>query len=105
MARWKIENRSITVIVPPADVISSAVRWYFHFQSNPRTFDELIFERGVVETYETIPCQCDKLDKAFFSSVKAVRRKPYSTWHLDDMFVTRRGEPHLLWRAVDVVRR
>src|SRR6267378_4493040 len=29
------------------------------------------------------------------------RRKPGSTWHLDEMFVTLRGEPHLLWRAVD----
>jgi putative transposase len=30
-----------------------------------------------------------------------VRRKPGSTWHLDEMFVTLRGEPYLLWRAVD----
>jgi len=30
-----------------------------------------------------------------------VRRKPGSTWHLDEMFVRLRGEPHLLWRAVD----
>jgi len=33
--------------------------------------------------------------------VKAARRKPGSTWHLDEMFVTLRGEPYLLWRAVD----
>jgi putative transposase len=33
--------------------------------------------------------------------VEAARRKPGSTWHLDEMFVTLRGEPHLLWRAVD----
>ncbi len=33
--------------------------------------------------------------------MKAVRRKPGSTWHLDEMFVTLRGEPYLLWRAVD----
>jgi putative transposase len=30
-----------------------------------------------------------------------VRRKPGSTWDLDEMFVTLRGEPYLLWRAVD----
>jgi putative transposase len=30
-----------------------------------------------------------------------VRRKPGNTWHLDEMFVTLRGEPYLLWRAVD----
>ena len=33
--------------------------------------------------------------------MKAARRKPGSTWHLDEMFVTLRGEPYLLWRAVD----
>jgi len=32
---------------------------------------------------------------------KAVRRKPGSTWHLDEIFVTLRGTPYLLWRAVD----
>jgi putative transposase len=33
--------------------------------------------------------------------VKAARRKPGATWHLDQVFVTLRGEPYLLWRAVD----
>jgi putative transposase len=39
--------------------------------------------------------------KGFAHRVKAARRKPGSTWHLDEMFVTLRGEPYLLWRAVD----
>jgi putative transposase len=33
--------------------------------------------------------------------VKAARRKPGSTWRLDEVFVALRGEPYLLWRAVD----
>ena len=37
----------------------------------------------------------------FAHRVKAARRKPGSRWHLDEMFVTLRGEPYLLWRAVD----
>ncbi len=46
------------------------------------------------------------LSRSPFSSrrhqrVKAARRQPGSTWHLDEMFVTLRGEPYLLWRAVD----
>ncbi len=43
----------------------------------------------------------DKFGKGFAHRVKAARRKPGSTWHLDEMFVTLRGEPYLLWRAVD----
>ncbi len=52
-------------------------------------------------TYEAVRCWCDKFGKGFAHRVKAVRRKPGSTWHLDEMFVRLRGEPHLLRRAVD----
>ena len=85
----------------PVVVISCAVRWYFRFQLSLRDIEELLFERGVTVTYETIRCWCDKFGKGFAHRVKAARRKPGSTWHLDEMFVTLRGEPYLLWRAVD----
>ena len=85
----------------PAEVISCAVRWYFRFQLSLRDIEELLFERGVIVTYETIRCWCDKFGKGFARRVKAARPKPGSTWHLDEMFVTLRGEPYLLWRAVD----
>jgi putative transposase len=84
----------------PAEVISCAVRWYFRFQLSLRDIEELLFERGVIVTYETIRCWCDKFGKGFAHRVSA-RRKPGSKWHLDEMFVTLRGEPYLLWRAVD----
>jgi putative transposase len=85
----------------PAGVISCAVRWYFRFQLSLRDIEEPLFERGVIVTYETIRCWCDKFGGNFAHRVKAARRKPGSTWHLDEMFVTLRGEPYLLWRAVD----
>jgi putative transposase len=61
----------------------------------------LLLERGIVVTYETIRCWCNKFGAAFAQRTKAARRKPGGTWHLDEMFVTLRGEPYLLWRAVD----
>ena len=85
----------------PAAVISCAVRWYFRFQLSLRDIEELLFERGAVVTYETIRRWCDKFGAGFAHRVKAARRKPSTTWHLDKMFVTLRGEPYLLWRAVD----
>jgi putative transposase len=69
----------------PAAVTSCAVRWYF-----------LLFERGITVTYETIRCWCNKFGQGFAHRAKAARRKPGSTWHLDEMFITLRGEPHLL---------
>jgi putative transposase len=61
----------------------------------------LLLERGVVVTYETIRCWCDKFGAGFAQCAKAARPKAGSTWHLDEMFVTLRGESYLLWRAVD----
>jgi putative transposase len=47
----------------------------------------LLFERGVIVTYEMIRCWCDKFGVGFAHRVKAAHRKPGSTWHLDEMFV------------------
>jgi putative transposase len=85
----------------PAAVISSAVRWYFRFQLSLRDIEELLFERGVIVSYETVRRWCDKFGAGFAHRVKDARRKPGSTWHLDEVFATLRGEPYLLWRAVD----
>ena len=85
----------------PAIVIRCAVRWYFRFSLSLRDIEELLLECGAVVTYETIRRWCDKFGAEFAQCAKAVRRKPGSTWHLDEMFVTLHGEPYLLWRAVD----
>ncbi|MBB4519844.1 hypothetical protein GGD68_008660 [Paraburkholderia fungorum] len=85
----------------PAAVISCAVRWYFRFQLSLRDIEELLFERGIVVSYETVRRWCDKFGAGFAHRVKAVRRKPGNTWHLDELFVTLRGDPYVLWRAVD----
>ncbi|MCA7995281.1 IS6 family transposase [Burkholderia cepacia] len=85
----------------PAAVISQAVRWYFRFQLSLRDIEELLFEHGVIVSYEASRRWCDKFGAAFAKRVKVARRKPGHTWHLDEMFVNLRGEPWLLWRAVD----
>jgi putative transposase len=85
----------------PASVISCAVRWYFRFQLSLRDIEELLFDRGVIVSYETVRRWCDKFDACFAHRVKATRRKPGTTWHIDEVFVTLRGEPYILWRAVD----
>src|SRR5471032_1350982 len=45
----------------------------FRFQLNLRDIEELLFERGVTVTYETIRCWCDKFGKGFAHRVKAAR--------------------------------
>ncbi|MGH8783121.1 IS6 family transposase [Paraburkholderia sp.] len=85
----------------PASIISYAVRWYFRFQLSLRDIEELLFERGVTVSHETIRRWCEKFGAGFAHRLRTDRRKPGSTWHLDEMFVSLRGEPWLLWRAVD----
>jgi putative transposase len=63
--------------------------------------EELLFERGIEVSYETVRRWCDKSGAGFAHRVKAVPRKLGSTWHPDELFVTLRGEPHVLWRALD----
>jgi putative transposase len=44
----------------PGAVIACAVRWYFRFQLSVHDIEELLFERGVVVSYETVLRWCDK---------------------------------------------
>ncbi|MBB5421768.1 putative transposase [Paraburkholderia sp. JPY171] len=59
----------------PAFVISCAVRWYFRFSLSLRDIEKLLLERGVVVTYETIRCWCDKFGAEFAQRAKTARRK------------------------------
>lgn len=85
----------------PAAVISCAVRWYHRFNLSLRDIEELLLERGVTVTYESVRNWCDRFGAQFAHRAKAARGKPGSTWHLDELFVNLRGMPYVLWRAVD----
>ena len=85
----------------PAAVISCAVRWYHRFNLSLRDVEELLLERGVTVTYESIRNWCERFGAQFARRAKIARDKPGSTWHMDELFVNLRGEPYVLWRAVD----
>ena len=61
----------------------------------------MLLERGVVVTYESVRKWCDRFGAMFACRARAVRPRPGTTWHLDEVFVKLRGEPYVLWRAVD----
>ncbi|WP_256251487.1 IS6 family transposase [Burkholderia ubonensis] len=85
----------------PAAVISCAVRWYHRFNLSLQDIEELLLERGVDVTYESVRNWCDRFGAQFAGHAKALRRKPGTSWHLDEVFVKLRGVPYVLWRAVD----
>jgi putative transposase len=49
-----------------------------------RDIEELLFERGIVVSYETIRRWCYEFDAGFAHRLKAARPKPGVTWHLDE---------------------
>jgi putative transposase len=55
----------------PAGVITCAVRWYFRFQLSLRDIEELLFEQGVVVSYDTIRRWREKFGAGFAHRVKA----------------------------------
>jgi putative transposase len=85
----------------PVAVISCAVRWYHRFNLSLRDIEELLLERGVTVSYESVRNWCDRFGTQFARRAKAARGKTGSTWHLHGVFLKLRGEPYVLWRAVD----
>ncbi len=85
----------------PSEIISHAVWLYHRFCLSFREVEELLAERGITITYETICQWCRKFGPAYARKLKKRQGRLGDTWHLDEVFVSIRGEQQYLWRAVD----
>jgi putative transposase len=85
----------------PAEIISHCVWRYFRFCLSYRDVEELMAARGVLLTYEAVRYWCRKFGQAYANQLRHRRPRPGDKWHLDEVFLTIRGEQHYLWRAVD----
>src|SRR5262249_16880534 len=85
----------------PVEIISHAVWLYFRFCLSFRDVEELLFERGVVVTYEAIRKWCRKFGQQYANQLCRRRPRPGDKWHFDEVFLTIKGERHYLWRVVD----
>ena len=56
---------------------------------------------GVIVTYEAIRKWCRKFGQRYANQLRRRRPRPGDKWHLDEVFLTIKGERHYLWRAVD----
>jgi putative transposase len=74
---------------------------YFRFSLSFRDVEEIMAERGVVLTYETIRQWCLTFGQMYANELKHRRSKPGDKWHLDEVFLTINGKLRYLWRAVD----
>jgi putative transposase len=85
----------------PVEVIGHCVWLYYRFPLSFREVEEMMLERGVVVTYETIRQWCCKFGQSFANGLRRRRPRPGDKWHLDEVFIKIRGKNHYLWRAVD----
>ena len=85
----------------PPDVIRHAVWLYFRFTLSFRDVEELLAQRGIEVSYETIRCWTLQFGRLFAQNLRRSRPKPTGRWHLDEMVVKIGGRRMYLWRAVD----
>jgi len=69
---------------PPA-IISHAVWLYFRFALSYRDVEELLVERGVSVTDETIRQWCRKFGQQYANTLRRRRPRPGDKWHLDGL--------------------
>jgi putative transposase len=85
----------------PVEIISHCVWLQHRFPLSLRDVDEMMTERGVVVSYQTIHQWCRKFGHTYANGPRAPRRCPGDTWHLDEVFIKTAGKTHYLWPAGD----
>src|SRR3954452_2847730 len=85
----------------PRDIIQRAVWMYLRFTLSFRDVEELLAERGITVTYESVRRWVLTFGPVISRGLRARRPKPHSRWHLDEAFVRIGGSQMYLWRAVD----
>jgi putative transposase len=85
----------------PAEVISHCVWLYHRFPLSFREVEELMLERGIVLSYETVRRWCAKFGQTYANALSSRQPRPGDKWHLDEVFIKINGDQKYLWRAVD----
>src|SRR5918995_832937 len=71
----------------PPDIIQRAVWMYLRFTLSFRDVEELLAERGIVVTYESVRRWVLTFGPAIARRLRARRPRPHGRWHLDEMAV------------------
>jgi putative transposase len=85
----------------PGEIISHCVWLYYRFSLSYRDIEEMMAQRGVRVSYETIRQWCLKFGQTIAEELRRRRPQPGDKWHLDEVYLKINGRTHYLWRAVD----
>ena len=87
-------------------IIRLAVMMYVRFPLSLRNVEDLLHERGIEISHETVRFWWNRFGPMFAAEIRRkrvdhMRAGPQWRWHVDEVFVKINGELHYLWRAVD----
>ncbi|MCV2894960.1 IS6 family transposase [Lentibacter sp. XHP0401] len=88
------------------EIIRLAVMMYVRFPLSLRNVEDLLHERGIDISHETVRYWWSRFGPLFAAEIRKKRvsqMRAYSNWqwHLDEVFVKINGVTHYLWRAID----
>lgn len=88
------------------EIIRLAVMLYIRYPLSLRNVEDLLHERGIEISHETVRFWWNRFGPMFAAEIRkrrieAMRGRRHWQWHLDEVFVKINGETHYLWRAVD----
>ena len=85
----------------PPDIIQYAVWLYFRFNLSHRDIEDLLAERGITVSHESIRLWCNKFGSRYAAWSKRKHQGYGDTFFIDEVFIKINGKQHYLWRAVD----
>ena len=71
----------------PKAIIQHAIWLYLRFTLSLRDVEELLAERGIIVTYETVRVWVARFGPLIARRLRRRRGRPSNVWHLDEMFV------------------
>jgi transposase-like protein len=85
----------------PPEIIQQAIWLYLRFTLSFRDVEDLLAERGIMVSYETVRRWVNHFGPMIAADLRRRRPKPDTTWHLDEVYLKIAGRMVYLWRAVD----
>ncbi len=85
----------------PPQIMAHAVWLYVRFNLSLREVEEMLLERGIDVSYETIRRWTAKFGPQIGRNLRRRQGRPGDVWHLDEVVVNIAGRAFRLWRAVD----
>jgi putative transposase len=85
----------------PPEVIHQAIWLYLRFTLSFRDVEDLLAERGIAVSYETVRRWVNDFGPMIGAHLRKRRPKAHATWHLDEVYLKIDGRMVYLWRAVD----